>query len=46
MRQAEHDVIEHGEEAYTDGEGALLILPGQEATVTGPALGDPLGDES
>jgi len=31
------DVLEHGEEAYTDGEGAVLILPGSgpRAAVTG-----------
>jgi Amt family ammonium transporter len=25
------DVAEHGEEAYTDGDGAILVTPGQAA---------------
>ena len=32
------DVSQHGEEAYADGEGAILVLPDREVTVTAPAM--------
>jgi Amt family ammonium transporter len=41
------DVIEHGEEAYGSGEGAILVLPPQPARGRGAApLGRPVGGEA
>jgi hypothetical protein len=28
------DVTQHGEEAYVDGEGAILVLPERDASVS------------
>jgi Amt family ammonium transporter len=32
------DVSQHGEEAYADGEGAILVLPDRDVAVTAPAM--------
>jgi hypothetical protein len=32
------DVSQHGEEAYADGEGAILVLPDRDVTVTAAAM--------
>jgi Amt family ammonium transporter len=32
------DVSQHGEEAYADGEGAILVLPDQEVSAPAPAM--------
>jgi Amt family ammonium transporter len=32
------DVSQHGEEAYADGEGAILVLPERSAGQTAPAM--------
>jgi Amt family ammonium transporter len=32
------DVSQHGEEAYADGEGAILVLPSREVTLGAPAM--------
>jgi len=32
------DVSQHGEEAYTSGEGAILILPGADRVAAGPLI--------
>jgi Amt family ammonium transporter len=32
------DVSQHGEEAYADGEGAILVLPDREVTTPAPAM--------
>jgi Amt family ammonium transporter len=32
------DVSQHGEEAYADGEGAILVLPDREVTAPAPAM--------
>ena len=32
------DVVEHGEEAYGTGEGAILVLPSEKVTAREPAI--------
>jgi Amt family ammonium transporter len=39
------DVSQHGEEAYVDGEGAILVLPEQMPTSVRPAMA-PVGGRS
>jgi Amt family ammonium transporter len=42
------DIVEHGEEAYGDGEGAILVLPSEDGiTTTGDAtIARPVGGEA
>ena len=41
------DVGQHGEEAYTNGEGAILVLPDDRpAAAAVPALKRPVGEQA
>jgi hypothetical protein len=35
------DVVQHGEEAYASGEGAILVLPDGEGEGERPLVADP-----